>query len=89
MSARRSARVTGDGARAGAGETSPFFYSEATFGQAQWRRRCPGPASCDDTDWPLRVLAYTLNRIFAAEIGYHNLGKATGAATIKANAGRP
>jgi len=35
------------------------------------------------------VLAYTLNRIFAAEIGYHNLGKATGAATIKANAGRP
>jgi hypothetical protein len=66
--------------------TSPFYIG-ATFGQAQWRPGCPEPASCDDTDWALRVLAgYTLNRIFAAEIGYHNLGKASGAATIKANA---
>jgi len=62
-------------------------YIGTTFGQSQWRPGCPDSASCDDTDWALRVLAgYTLNRIFAAEIGYHNLGKATGAATIKANA---
>ena len=63
------------------------FYAGATFGQAQWRPGCPDGGSCDDTDWALRVLAgYTINRNFAAEIGYHNLGKATGAASIKANA---
>jgi len=62
-------------------------YIGATFGQAQWRPGCADAASCDDTDWALRVLAgYTLTHIFAAEVGYHNLGKATGAATIKANA---
>jgi len=63
------------------------FYAGATFGQAQWRPGCPDTGSCDDTDWTLRVLAgYTIDRNFGAEVGYHNLGKATGAATIKANA---
>jgi opacity protein-like surface antigen len=63
-------------------EANPFYIG-ATFGQAQWRPGCPDSVSCDDTDWALRVLGgYTINRIFAAEIGYHNLGKAT----IKANA---
>jgi len=67
-------------------EANPFYIG-ATFGQAQWRPGCPGASSCDDTDGALRVLAgYMINRIFAAEVGYHNLGKATGAATIKANA---
>lgn len=75
------------GAAAALAQERNPFYVGATFGQAQWRPGCPDSSSCDDTDWALRVLAgYTINRIFAAEIGYHNLGKATGAATIKANA---
>lgn len=68
--------------------TANHLYVGATFGQAHWRAGCPGSATCDDTNRALRVLAgYDINRNFSAEIGFHNLGEATGGtASIKANA---
>ena len=64
------------------------LYLGATFGQAHWRPGCLNSASCDDTDRALRVLAgYQINRTFAVEGGFHNLGKARdSAAAIKASA---
>ena len=64
------------------------FYIGATFGSSHWRPGCPNSAVCDDTDRALRVFGgYQINRILAAEVGYHNLGKATGStASVKGNA---
>jgi hypothetical protein len=55
------------------------------FGQSHWRSPCSGQTSCDDTDRALRVFGgYPINRIFSAEAGFNNLGKATGnTASIK------
>jgi hypothetical protein len=63
-------------------------YAGLSFGQAHWRPGCANGAACDDTDRALRVFAgYQINRIFAAEVGFHNLGKAAApGANIKANA---
>jgi OOP family OmpA-OmpF porin len=77
-------------ASAGFAQESPnHVYAGATFGQAHWRSGCLSTSpSCDDTDRALRVFGgYQINRILAAEIGFHNLGKATGStAAIKGNA---
>jgi opacity protein-like surface antigen len=64
------------------------LYAGATFGQAHWRPGCASASACDDTNSALRVLAgYQINRLFAAEVGFHNLGKADApGAGIKANA---
>ena len=64
------------------------FYIGASFGSSHWRPGCPNSAVCDDTDRALRVLAgYQLNRVLAAEVGFHNLGNISGGgARIKANA---
>jgi OOP family OmpA-OmpF porin len=52
---------------------------------------CTGFTSCDDKDTAWRILGgYQVNRNFAAEFGYHDLGKATfsgpGGGDLKANA---
>jgi opacity protein-like surface antigen len=68
--------------------TDPLYLGLGV-GQAQWRPGCPaGVASCDDTNTSLGVFAgYQINRIFAAEAGYTNLGKVTfGGASIKGDA---
>lgn len=59
------------------------LYVGASLGQGHWRAGCPaGVASCDDTNTALGVFAgYQVNRILAAELGYRNLGKATGGGT--------
>jgi len=70
-------------------ESVSHVYAGATFGQAHWRAGCLASSpSCDDTDRALRVFGgYQINRILAAEVGYHNLGKATGStASVKGNA---
>src|SRR3989442_7286637 len=70
-------------------ESPNHVYAGATFGQAHWRSGCLASSpSCDDTDRALRVFGgYQINRILAAEVGFHNLGKATGStANIKGNA---
>ena len=75
-------------ASAGFAQESPnHVYVGATFGQAHWRSGCPTPGSCDATDRALLVFGgYQINRIFAAEVGYHNLGKAKGTtASVKGN----
>jgi OOP family OmpA-OmpF porin len=55
------------------------FYAGGMFGQAHWRSACSGQASCDDTDRALRVFGgYQISKILSAEIGFNNLGKATG-----------
>lgn len=54
-------------------------YVGATVGQAEYKDACQGIApgvSCDEKDTAWRVLAgYQINRHFAAEIAYHNLGE--------------
>ena len=53
------------------------FYVGATFGQSDFGS-CDAPAgvSCDTKDTAWRALAgYQINRNFAAELGYHNLGE--------------
>lgn len=65
------------------------IYAGATFGQSHWRPGCPGGSvSCDDTDRTLGIFAgYQINRTFAAEVGYRNLGEASApAAAVKAHA---
>lgn len=64
------------------------LYLGVTYGQSHWRPGCPDAAACDDTGQALRVLAgYEINRNFAVEVGFHNLGNISGAgANIKANA---
>jgi OmpA-OmpF porin, OOP family len=94
MSAMRSLVLAAAGslgfASAGFAQESPnHVYAGATFGQAHWRSGCLATSpSCDDTDRALRVFGgYQVNRMLAAEIGFHNLGKATGStAAIKGNA---
>jgi OmpA-OmpF porin, OOP family len=67
--------------------TSPLYLG-VTYGQAHWRPGCPDSAACDDTGQALRILGgYEINRNFAIEVGFHNLGNISGAgANIKANA---
>ena len=67
-------------------ESPNHFYAGATFGQAHWRSGCLATsASCDDSDRALQVFGgYQVNRILSAEVGFRNLGKATGStATVK------
>jgi hypothetical protein len=66
-------------------ESASHVYACAMFGQSHWRSPCSGQTSCDDTDRALRVFGgYPINRIFSAEAGFNNLGKATGnTASIK------
>ena len=60
-------------------ESVRHVYAGGMFGQSHWRSACPTQTSCDDTDRALRAFAgYQINKTFAAEIGFDNLGKATG-----------
>ena len=57
------------------------FYVGGSFGSATAKDACTGLSgsgiSCDDTDTAWRILGgYQINRNFAAELGYHNLGTA-------------
>jgi len=54
------------------------FYVGATVGQSEFKNACDGTTgSCDDKDTAWRILlGYQLNRNFAVEAGYHDLGKA-------------
>jgi OmpA-OmpF porin, OOP family len=54
------------------------FYVGATVGQSKFKNACDGTTgSCDDKDTAWRILAgYQLNRNFAVEAGYHDLGEA-------------
>jgi len=80
-----AAAALGLAAPALAQESERHVYAGGMFGQAHWRSPCPGQTSCDDSDSALRVFGgYQINSILSAEIGYNNLGKATGnTATIK------
>jgi OmpA-OmpF porin, OOP family len=68
-------------------------YVGATVGQAEFKDACSGVSvSCDDKDTAWRLLAgYQINRNFAVEVGYHDLGEAKASAggvnaSIKATA---
>jgi OmpA-OmpF porin, OOP family len=70
-------------------------YVGASVGQSKFKDACSGASgavSCDDTDTAWRLLAgYQINRNFAAEIGYHDLGEVNASAgpasaSIKAKA---
>ena len=55
------------------------FYVGAGVGQSKFKDACgglPAGASCDDKDTALRLFGgYQVNRNFAAEVGYHDLGE--------------
>src|SRR5437870_8660702 len=61
------------------------FYVGASIGQSKFKNGCSG---CDDKDTAWRLLAgYQFHPNFAAELGYHKLGEASGSgATAKATA---
>jgi opacity protein-like surface antigen len=66
---------------------SGHLYAGATYGQSHWRPGCKNSGACDDTDRTLGVFGgYQINRTFAAEVGFRNLGEAGGDATVKAHA---
>jgi len=70
------------------GDANTGWYAGASVGQSKLKDACSGIGSCDDKDTAWRILGgYQINRNFAAELGYHDLGKATaGSSTLKANA---
>jgi OOP family OmpA-OmpF porin len=54
------------------------WYIGGTLGQSDFKDGCRGLGSCDKKDTAWRILGgYQFNRNWAAEVGYHNLGKAT------------
>jgi OmpA-OmpF porin, OOP family len=56
-------------------------YIGGTIGQSEYKDGCAGLGSCDKKDTAWRILGgYQVNRYFAAELGYHNLGEASAAA---------
>jgi OmpA-OmpF porin, OOP family len=64
------------------------WYVGASLGQSQLKDACNNIPSCDDKDTAFRILGgYQINRNFAAELGYHELGKASASGqSFKANA---
>ena len=75
------AAVLGAGPAA-AQSTAPagHVYAGGTVGQARWSPAC---TSCDNLDSALRVFGgYQVNRIFAAEVGYANLGDTRGTGVL-------
>lgn len=63
-------------------------YAGATFGSSHWRPGCASGVSCDDSGRSLGVFGgYQINRTLAAEVGFRNLGEASGGgASVKAHA---
>src|SRR2546430_13640819 len=58
------------------GETG--WYAGITLGQSEVKDVDCAGASCDKKDTAFRILGgYQINRNFAAELGYHDLGKVT------------
>jgi len=59
-------------------------YIGGSIGQSTMDEQCEGVTagvSCDDKDTAWRILGgYQINRNFAAELGYHNLGEAKASA---------
>jgi len=54
-------------------------YAGAAVGQSTAKDFCNGISGCDDKDMTWGLFAgYRLHRNFAAEIGYHDLGSASG-----------
>lgn len=53
------------------------WYVGAAFGQAKSDLDCTGTTSCDDSDSSWKIFGgYQINRNFAVEFGYANLGEA-------------
>jgi OmpA-OmpF porin, OOP family len=56
------------------------WYVGASVGQADHDADCDGAATCDTKDTAWRILGgYQINQNFAAELGYHDLGRARAA----------
>jgi len=68
------------------------WYVGITLGQSDFKNIDCSGFSCDKKDTAVRILGgYQINRNFAAELGYHDLGKLTASAPgasveVKANA---
>ncbi|HZM33192.1 MAG TPA: outer membrane beta-barrel protein, partial [Burkholderiales bacterium] len=54
------------------------FYIGGSIGQSELKDACEGVASCDEKDTAWRFIAgYQINKNFAAEVGYTDLGEAS------------
>jgi OOP family OmpA-OmpF porin len=54
------------------------LYLGGSLGQSKVSLDCTGASSCDDKDTSWKIFAgYQVNRNFAIEVGYSNLGEAT------------
>jgi OOP family OmpA-OmpF porin len=59
------------------------WYAGASLGQMEAEGACPGGFSCDKKDTAWKIFGgYRINRNFAAEVFYANLGKVTVSATV-------
>jgi OOP family OmpA-OmpF porin len=57
------------------------WYLGGTIGQSDADVDCSGTTSCDTKDTAWRILGgYQINRNFAVEVGYHNLGEVSASA---------
>ncbi|HEX6528540.1 MAG TPA: outer membrane beta-barrel protein, partial [Burkholderiales bacterium] len=64
------------------------FYLGGAIGQAEVRDVCDGASTCDDKDgtWKLFV-GYQINRNFAVEFGYADLGEASASGVVATGLG--
>ncbi len=67
--------------------STPNFYAGGSFGQTKAKSACNGVVAaglgCDDSDTAYRIFGgYQVNRNFAAEVGYAELGKATASGVV-------
>jgi OOP family OmpA-OmpF porin len=59
------------------------WYAGGSIGQMEAEGACPGGFSCDKKDTAWKIFGgYRINRNFAAEVFYANLGKITVSATV-------
>lgn len=88
--ASATALLTGPAAaQPSAANLAANLYVGAAFGQSRAQEACSGVASCDERDNAFGAFAgYWFHPSFAAELGYHNLGKtsAAGGTYVRSNA---
>src|ERR1700687_2854672 len=65
-------------------DTGNSFYAGGSIGQSKAKDACEGVTiSCDDKDTAWRIFGgYQVNRNFAVELGYADLGKATASGIV-------
>jgi opacity protein-like surface antigen len=78
LAAASFAATTFSGVAAAQSMDMSAFYIGGSIGQSQLKDSCEGVADCDDKDTAWRFIAgYQINKSFAVELGYTDLGEAS------------